>query len=58
MSSRHGNMGEFIIEKQINLKDWYLEYKLIKRALLTRGVGYYGNIFPRIPTKIVTLPYD
>ena len=37
MSSRLRNMGEFIKGKQINLKDWYLEYKLTKGCFIDDG---------------------
>ena len=30
MSSRLENSGEFITGRQINLRDWYLEYRLMK----------------------------
>ena len=37
MSSRLGNTGEFILGRQINIKDWCLEYKLIKGCFIDDG---------------------
>ena len=37
MSSRLGNTGEFISGKQVNIKDWYLEYKLTKGCFIDDG---------------------
>ena len=52
MLSRLGNMGDFITGRQLNIKDWYLDFELKKDALLPLGFGCYGNTFSCIHAKI------